>query len=50
MMLGDALTKHKADDADLLRVCVRTSAHQFADESSTLPRAELISQHRVGCG
>ena len=39
LMLGDALTKDKADPADLLRACVRASASQLADESSTLPRA-----------
>ena len=38
-MLGDALTKGKAEAADLLRACVRASAHQLADASSTLQRA-----------
>ena len=38
-MLGDALTKDKADAADLLRACVRASPYQRADESSTLQRA-----------
>ena len=38
LMLGDALTKDKAEAADLLRACVRASA-QLADESSTLQRA-----------
>ena len=40
LMLGDALTKDKTDAADLLRVCVRASAYQHADESSTLQRLE----------
>ena len=39
LMLGDALTKDIADAADLLRACVRASAYQLADESSTLQRA-----------
>ena len=39
LILGDALTKDKADAADLLRACVRASAYQLADESSTLQRA-----------
>ena len=39
LMLGDALTKDKAEAADLLRACVRVSAYQLADESSTLQRA-----------
>ena len=39
LMLGDALTKDKAEAADLLRACVRASAYQLADESSTLQRA-----------
>ena len=38
-MPGDALTKDKADAADLLRACARASACQLADESSTLQRA-----------
>ena len=38
-MLGDALTKDKADPADLLRASVRASAYQLVDESCTLQRA-----------
>ena len=38
-MLGDALTEDKAEAADVLRACVRASAYQLADESSTLQRA-----------
>ena len=38
-MLGDTLTKDKAEAADLLRACVRASADQLADQSSTLQRA-----------
>ena len=38
-MLVDALTKDEADTADLLRACVRSSACQLADESSTLRQA-----------
>ena len=39
LMLGDALTKDKAEAADLLRAGVRASAYQLADESSMLERA-----------
>ena len=39
LMLGDSLTKDRADAADLLRACVRASTYQLADESSTLQRA-----------
>ena len=39
LMLGDALTKDKAEAADLLRACVRASAYQLANESFTLQRA-----------
>ena len=39
LMLGDALTKDKAEAADLSKTCVRASACQLADESSTLKRA-----------
>ena len=39
LMLGDALTKDKAEAAVMVRACVRASAYQLADESSTLLRA-----------
>ena len=39
LMLGDALTRDQAEPADSLRACVRASACQLADESSTLQRA-----------
>ena len=35
VMLAETLTKDKAEDADLLRACVRASAYQLASESST---------------
>ena len=38
LMLGDALTIDKAEAADLLRACVRVSAQQLADDSSTSVR------------
>ena len=33
-MLGDALTRHKADAANLSRACVRASAYQLGDSST----------------
>ena len=45
-MLGDALTKDKADAADLMRACVRASAYQLAEESSTLQRAREVREAR----
>ena len=48
--LGDAATTDKAESADLFRACVRASAHQLADESSTLQRArerEALSLAKV---
>ena len=39
LLLGDALTKDTADDADLLRAYERASAHQLAAESSMSKRA-----------
>ena len=46
LMLGDALTKYKAEAADLLRACVRASAYQLADESSTLQWAREEGEAR----
>ncbi|CAK0862474.1 unnamed protein product [Prorocentrum cordatum] len=34
LMLGDALTKDKAEAADVLRACMRAGAYQLADESA----------------
>ena len=49
LMLGDALTKDKADAADLLRACVGASASLLADESSTLPRAREEREAPIVC-
>ena len=46
LMLGDALTKDKADGAELLRACVRTPECQVSEESSTLIRAR--EERKIG--
>ena len=40
LMLGGALTKDRAEAADVLRARLRASAYQLADESVTLARAQ----------